>query len=74
MPFKDLDYADLSESDIDELVSDGDGDDTKLNVAGDSNRLLRGSLQRPRHSTLNSKQLHGELDFWGVSPIRRRIS
>ena len=59
MPTKNVD---LSDSDYDELVSEAEyDDDIKPSLSTDTNVLLRGSLQRPRHGTLNTKHLHGEL-------------
>ena len=63
MPVADIKPADLSDSDYDELVSDGGAEDDQDSkpTANDSTRLLKGALQRPRHVTFNTKHLHGEL-------------
>jgi len=55
----DFTAEDLSDSDYDELVSEDEGDDVKSKTTN-PNALLKGSLQRPRHVTLNTKQIHGE--------------
>ena len=61
MPVKESTHTELSDSDFDELVSEEDDNaEAKPNLSVDTALLLRGSLQRPRHSTLNTKHLHGK--------------
>jgi hypothetical protein len=59
MPPKKVDFE-LSDDDFDEIISDDE--DQKPN-ASDPALVLRGSLQKPRHSTTSTKHLHGELSF-----------
>ena len=66
MPVAAIQPADLSDSDYDELVSDGGANEDEHDARPttvDATRLLKGALQRPRHVMFNTKHLHGELSL-----------